>query len=303
MQNCTICPRNCKVDRHRGGGGYCGTDAGLNVASVCLHRGEEPVIGGNTGICNIFFAGCNLRCVFCQNNEISQPCAKEVIFENDQGIILSKIEKILTSGISSVGFVSPSHMIPQMKMIIAGIHEMGFRPVIIYNTNGYDRVETIKDLQEVVDVYLPDYKYVSPEIAFKLSGARNYPEIALKAIREMYYQKGSTLRTDNQGKAENGLLIRHLVLPGMADESKKVLESIADELSTGVSISLMSQYHPAHLAREIPPLDRPLYNSEYEEVADYMHELGFRNGWIQDMESNNNYLPDFSKDHPFEDEV
>ncbi len=138
-------------------------DAGLNVASVCLHRGEEPVIGGKNGICNVFFAGCNLRCVYCQNHEISQPCNVKGIFENDIEKVLHRITGILETGITSVGFVSPSHMIPQMKQIITGIHSSGYKPVIVYNTNSYDRVETIKNLEGLVDVYLPDFKYVSPE--------------------------------------------------------------------------------------------------------------------------------------------
>ncbi len=133
-----------------------------------------------------------------------------------------------------------------------------------------------------------------------MSGAGDYPEVALKAIKEMYFQMGSSLLTDEHGKAERGMLIRHLVLPGLAEESKKVLSIIAEELSTGVNISLMSQYHPMHKADQYPTLNRSLYKSEYDEVVNFMHELGFRNGWVQDMESYQNYLPDFSKDHPFE---
>jgi putative pyruvate formate lyase activating enzyme len=274
-------------------------DASLNVASVCLHKGEEPVIGGKDGICNIFFGGCNLHCVYCQNHEISQPDRPEEINLNDLRGVLDKITAILSPRINTVGFVSPSHMVPQMKQIIAGIHASGYKPVIIYNTNGYDRIETIKDIEGLVDIYLPDYKYISPALSKVFSGAVDYPSIALKAIKEMYYQMGSSLITDDEGKAEKGLLIRHLVLPGHADESRKVLSTIAEELSTGVNISLMSQYHPMHRAQFYPPLNRTLYTKEYDEVVNYMHELGFRNGWIQDMDSNRNYLPDFSQEHPF----
>lgn len=275
-------------------------DAGLNVASVCLHRGEEPVIGGEEGICNVFFAGCNLHCVYCQNHDISQPCGNQSIFENKPEIVLGKIISILETGINSVGFVSPSHMVPQMLLIISALHTKGFHPVIVYNTNSYDKTETLRSLEGVVDIWLPDFKYVSADLAYHYSGARNYPEIALKAIKEMYYQVGSTLHTDEKGKAVRGMLIRHLVLPGYADESKKVMDTIAAELSTGVNISLMSQYHPMHKAGAFPPLNRVLYKSEYEEVVRHMHDLGFRNGWIQDPDSYGNYLPDFSKEHPFE---
>lgn len=301
LHDCTICPRECHADRFGSGTGYCRTDAGLNVASVCIHRGEEPVIGGKDGICNIFFAGCNLRCIYCQNHEISQPSILDGQFENDPGKVITQISGILARGITSVGFVSPSHMIPQMKQIISGLHSLGHKPVIVYNTNGYDKSETIRSLEGMVDVYLPDFKYVSSGPARTFSGASDYPVIALKALKEMYYQMGSTLWTDENGKAERGLLIRHLVLPGYVAESKKVLETIAEELSTGVNISLMSQYHPAHLAGEDKTLNRSLYAGEYGEVVKHMHNLGFRNGWIQDMDSFRNYLPDFSKEHPFEE--
>jgi putative pyruvate formate lyase activating enzyme len=275
-------------------------DSGLNVASVCLHRGEEPVIGGRDGICNVFFAGCNLRCVFCQNHEISQPGRGMGLFENDPAVVIMRISEILSTGVNSVGFVSPSHMIPQMKQIISLMHKAGFKPVIVFNTNSYDKVETIQSLDGVVDVYLPDFKYMTPGLSRKFSGISNYPEIALKAIKEMYYQMGSTLTKDQNGKAERGMLIRHLVLPGYGDESKKVLDTIAEELSTGVNISLMSQYHTMHRAANYPDLNRSLYKPEYDDVVNHMHELGFRNGWVQDMESNLNYLPDFSKEDPFE---
>jgi putative pyruvate formate lyase activating enzyme len=152
----------------------------------------------------------------------------------------------------------------------------------------------------LIDVYLPDYKYVTPEIASEYSGAFDYPEVALKAIKEMYYQKGSTLITDETGRAVNGMLIRHLVLPGHAEESKKVLRSIAEELSPGVNISIMSQYHPTVNVSNHSLLNRTLYRTEYESVVKTMEELGFRNGWIQDMESYRNYQPDFRRANPFE---
>jgi len=187
-----------------------------------------------------------------------------------------------------------------VRAIIEGLNSNGLKPVTVYNTNSYDKAETLRSLEGLIDIYLPDYKYVTPAIAAELSGAADYPSIALKAIKEMYYQKGSNLRTDDNGKAENGILIRHLVLPGYAEESKKVLKSIADEISPGVHISLMSQYHPAFLAENHPDLGRSLYTAEYESVVAEMEKLGFRNGYVQDMESNVSYRPDFSRENPFE---
>jgi len=288
------------VNRFEAGTGYCGMDARMNIASVCVHRGEEPVISGKDGICNIFFAGCNLHCLYCQNHEISQCGLVTGDTRMDLDTILDKIIRILSQGITAVGFVSPSHMVPQVKAIIGGLNSRGFKPVTVYNTNGYDKLETIRSLAGLIDVYLPDYKYFTKETAAEYSDAANYPEVALKAIKEMYFQKGSTLITDDNGRAENGLLIRHLVLPGHAEESKRVLHSIAEELSPGVHISLMSQYHPTAAVIHHPVLNRTLYRTEYEDVVKEMEILGFRNGWVQELDSNLNYRPDFSKENPFE---
>jgi putative pyruvate formate lyase activating enzyme len=288
------------VNRFNGGDGYCGIDAGLNIATICIHRGEEPAINGANGICNIFFSGCNLHCIYCQNHEISQKGSRLM----DQGLgleeVLDKIEEILSTGVTAVGFVSPSHVVPQVKAIIAGLNSRGLRPITVYNTNSYEKIETIRSLSGLIDVYLPDYKYVSQHIASEYSDASDYPEFALKAIKEMYYQKGSTLRVDEEGRAENGMVIRHLVLPGHVEESKKVLKHIAEELSPGVHISLMSQYHPISLVENHPFLKRSVYRSEYELVVEEMEKLGFRNGWVQDMDSYQNYTPDFCKKNPFE---
>jgi len=300
LEDCTLCPRECRINRFEGGSGYCGTDAGMNIASVCIHRGEEPVISGEGGICNIFFAGCNLHCLYCQNHEISQGGTIISTKGTELEEVLDQIVKMLSKGIAAVGFVSPSHVVPQVKAIIRGLNSRGYKPVTVYNTNGYDKQETIRSLSGMIDVYLPDWKYVTKEIATSYSDASDYSEIALKAIKEMYYQKGSTVAIDENGRAENGLLIRHLVLPGHAEESKKVLRSIAEELSPGVHLSLMSQYHPTALVRNHQILNRPLYKAEYESVVETMESLGFRNGWVQDMDSTMNYRPDFSKENPFE---
>jgi len=299
LENCTLCPRECNVNRFEGGTGYCATDAGINIASICIHQGEEPSISGENGICNIFFSGCNLHCLFCQNHEISRP--RSIIRNPGMNLdtAVDQIEEILSLGINTVGFVSPSHVVPQVKAIISSLHSRGLKPTIVYNTNSYDKLETIQNLSGLINVYLPDYKYVTPEIASLYSDASDYPAVALRAMKEMYYQKGSTLVLDEKGYAENGLLIRHLVLPGHVNESKNVLRSVCEELSPGVHLSLMSQYHPTEEVTDHPVLNRPLYKAEYESVIEEMEALGFRNGWIQDMDSYENYRPDFSKENPF----
>jgi putative pyruvate formate lyase activating enzyme len=214
--------------------------------------------------------------------------------------VLDRIEEILSSGITSVGFVSPSHVVPQVKAIIEGLKSRGLKPTTVYNTNSYDKLETIRSLSGIIDVYLPDLKYASKELSSCYSDASDYPVVALKAIREMYYQKGSTLITNESGTAGNGMLIRHLVLPGHVDESKSILRIIAEELSPGVHLSLMSQYHPTEEVSNHPVLSRSLYWEEYNSVVEEMQVLGFRNGWVQDMDSSQTYRPDFSKENPFD---
>jgi putative pyruvate formate lyase activating enzyme len=302
LENCTLCPRECGVNRFMYRTGYCGMDTGLNIASICIHKGEEPSISGEKGICNIFFSGCNLRCIYCQNYDISRPGSviTNMAVTVELHTVLDRLEEILSQGITTVGFVSPSHVVPQVKAIIKGLNSRNLRPVTVYNTNSYDKPETIRSLSGLIDVYLPDYKYVSSELSLNYSDSYDYPAVALKAIKEMYYQKGSVLAVDEGGSAENGMLIRHLVLPGHAEESKTVLRSIAEELSPGVHLSLMSQYYPASQVRNHPVLNRSIYKEEYDDVVKTMEDLGFRNGWVQDMDSYQNYRPDFRKNHPFE---
>jgi putative pyruvate formate lyase activating enzyme len=297
---CRLCPRECGADRLNGVKGYCNTDAGTNIASICIHRGEEPPISGPEGICNIFFSGCNLRCSYCQNYEISRTGSDTRPVTLSFGESIELIIQILNKGIKAVGFVSPSHVVPQLKAIIKALNNRGFYPVTVYNTNGYDKRETIQELEGSIDVYLPDFKYFKSQTAKDFSDASDYTEIALRALKEMYYQKGSVLVRDEYGRAEKGILVRHLVLPGHTGESKKVLSLIAGELSPGINISLMSQYHPTKFVNLHPFLGRRLNQDEYMEVVTEMENLGFRNGWIQDIDSFENYLPDFRKEHPFD---
>lgn len=295
-----MCPRECRIDRFRGGKGYCGMDAGLNISSICIHRGEEPVISGTKGICNVFFAGCNMHCIYCQNHEISRPGTEVPGEGREFEAVLDRIEAFLAAGASSVGFVSPSHVVPQVKAIIRALLARGLKPTVIFNTNSYDKPETLRSLSDMVDIYLPDYKYVTEKIALRYSDTYDYPMVAIRALKEMYWQKGSSLLTDENGTAERGMLIRHLVLPGFSEESIKVLESIAEELSPGVHLSLMSQYHPVSDMRSHPELNRSVYREEYDKVVEAMERLGFRNGYIQDLESYQNYRPNFSREDPFE---
>ena len=213
LEDCALCPRNCHANRLAGKTGYCKSDASFNIASICIHRGEEPAISGTDGICNIFFDHCNLQCIYCQNHQISNNSSNRTIHHADLDKVISRITAILDLGINRVGFVSPSHFIPQMKVIINIIQSLGYKPVWVYNTNGYDKPETLRTLEGIIDVYLPDFKYRDSGLARKYSGAGDYPEIAAKALREMYRQKGAALIVDDNHAAESGIIVRHLVLP------------------------------------------------------------------------------------------
>ena len=206
----------------------------------------------------------------------------------------------MDTGINSVGFVSPSHNIPQIKIIINTLKALGLNPTIVFNSNAYDKVEVLKDMENLIDVYLPDFKYMDKIIAKQYSDVSDYPEVALNAIKEMFHQKGSTVKINKNGYAESGILIRHLVIPGHIENSIAVLRKIAEEISTNVHISLMSQYYPTAKVSRHPVLSRTLTNKEYSKVFDEMGKLNFFNGWVQELDSNKNYIPDFDKIYPFE---
>jgi len=268
------------------------------VSSIFPHKGEEPVISGEKGICNVFFAHCNLQCIFCQNHQISRNTKHGKNWLTDTKIIVDKIKSLLDSGIGMVGFVSPSHQVVQMVEIVNSLNKSGYKPIIVYNSNGYDKVETLKMLEDIVDVYLPDLKYYNSALALKFSGVSDYFQVASKAIKEMYRQKGSSLIRNNEGAANFGMIIRHLVLPGHANDSITLLNFLAEEVSAKLYISLMSQYYPPAGLSLPNELNQHVGIEEYKKVIEVLEKHGFR-GWIQDIESNQYYRPDFESSTPF----
>lgn len=300
LRDCTCCPRDCHADRFGTELGFCMSGAGFSVGSICAHRGEEPVISGSAGICNVFFTRCNMQCVYCQNHQISRR--RESIEENLFSLpeIITRIESILDLGSHAVGFVSPSHFVPQVQVMMNTLCARGRRPVFVYNTSSYDKATTIRALEGEVDVWLPDLKYLDEALGRQYSHTPFYPEVACAALREMFRQKGSNIWLDDKGRITSGLIIRHLVLPGAVENSLKVLRWIAEELSPSVHVSLMSQYHPTPWVENHPRLGRTLDPAEYDEVREELEKLGFYRGWVQEMESAANYRPDFTCDHPFE---
>lgn len=299
LSNCRCCPRECEVDRTRTATGWCRTGERPLVSSVCAHRGEEPAVSGTHGICNVFFAHCNLQCIYCQNHQISRNRSDGLWLE-DIADIVREIERVLATGARGVGFVSPSHFVPQMREIIAQLRERGHDQRYVFNSNGYDKVETLQTLEGTIDSYLPDLKYMDERLAREYSGAPGYPDIATAALREMFRQKGANVFVDDDGYIESGMIIRHLVLPGHVDNSKAVLRWIAEELSPAVHVSLMSQYYPTPAVNGHPQLGRTLRPEEYEEVVAEFERLGFYRGWVQELGSDHSYRPDFELDHPFE---
>jgi len=299
IYNCTCCPRECRADRTSNKLGWCQSGDGIVVSSICAHCGEEPVLSGRHGICNIFFAHCNMQCIYCQNYQISRNRTsghRSMLLED----VVEEIERVLATGARGVGFVSPSHFIPQMLRIVEALNSRGHQETYVYNSNGYDKADVIKMLDGTIGVYLPDLKYMDERLGREYSDTPDYPEVATAAIREMFRQKGANILLDDEDVIKSGLIIRHLVLPGHVENSRAVLRWIADELSPAVHISLMSQYYPTPAVRDHPNLGRTLRREEYEEVIAEFEKLGFWRGWVQELGSPHSYRPDFDRHHPFE---
>ncbi len=298
LRNCTLCPRECRVDRTKDEHGFCRSGLLPVVASYCVHHGEEPVISGTRGSGTIFFGYCNLRCVFCQNHQISQPVRSirnnEVSIERLAGIML----ELQASGCHNINFVSPSHCSAQIVKAVEIAASKGLNIPLVYNSNGYDSLETLKRLEGIIDIYLPDIKYGDDNTAFKYSMAADYVVHSRAAIIEMKRQVGE-LVVDHQGIAKKGLIIRHLVLPNDLSDSEASFRFISEEIGRQTFISTMSQYFPAHKAIKHPLLSRSIRESEYEKVLGWLEKYGLENGWVQDYSSRDYYCPDFGKEQPF----
>jgi len=293
---CVLCPRRCGADRLRGEAGFCGATAQLEVSSVVVHGGEEPVLTGGRGVGNVFLSHCNMRCVFCQNSQISQAPPASPMSPRD---LASELLRLSRSGCPTIGFVSPTHYAPQIVEALSIAAAEGLDRPLVYNSNGYDSVEALRLLDGIFDIYLPDFKYAGEAEAVEYSSAPGYPEAAMSALKEMYRQVGN-LRTDESGTAVEGLIIRHLVLPNDLARTREVLARIAGEISSEVAVSLMAQYNPMHRAMEFPLLSRTLRAREYESAVEALEELGMGNGWTQDWkESPGSWVPDFRQDKPF----
>ncbi len=279
MRSCTLCPRDCRVNRLRGEKGFCGIGKIAGVASANIHTGEEPPISGTRGSGTIFFTGCNMRCRFCQNWPISQLRHGQPTPPQRLASMMLNLQK---RGAHNINLVTPSHVVPQFLAGLAIAARQGLMLPIVYNSNGYEGMEALRLLDGVVDIYMPDIKYSDRDSAARCSCAPDYWDVVRPAIKEMFRQVGN-FEIDEEGIGRRGLLIRHLVLPGGLSGSEKIFEFIATELSTEVPVNLMSQYFPADKAVGDPLLGRGITHEEFAEAEKALHRHGLTNGWIQYM--------------------
>ena len=290
INNCRLCPRNCGVNRDIGELGYCGCGKDMVIARYSLHMWEEPCISGVKGSGTIFFSHCNLRCLFCQNYDISTLNKGKVVSIEEFSDICIELQK---NGANNINLVTGTMYVP---MIVKGIKlakKKGLIIPVIYNTSGYDSVDTIKMLDGVVDVYLPDLKYYDDELADKYSKCRDYFKYASKAVEEMYKQVGKPVFDDN-GMIRRGVIVRHLILPGNINDSKKIIKYLYYKYHDNIIISIMNQYTPIRRL-EYEELNHKIKNKDYDEVINYAYDLGIRNAYIQEEDTQKtSFIPDFS---------
>lgn len=281
MESCVLCGHRCKVNRLKGQLGKCRAGINPTVASFCAHHGEEPMISGKRGSGTIFFSHCCLKCVYCQNYEISQLADGREVGTDELAQIMLNLQD---EGVQNINLVSPTHYGPQIIEALAIARERGLEIPAVYNTGGYDSIELLKALEGKIEIYMPDFKYYNNAAALKYSGAGNYAEVAKAGIAEMFRQAR--------------ILVRHLVLPNDLAGSEKGLDFLAS-LSKDIWVSIMAQYNPQYRAREFPELSRRLSLKEYQRVVDHAEAVGLHNLYVQELGSSETYLPDFNKEDPF----
>lgn len=289
LKECRLCPHECKVNRIEEKVGRCKAGSKIKIALASLHYYEEPCISGENGSGTVFFTGCNMNCKFCQNYKVSQELlGKEISIED----LAEEFLKLQDLKANNINLVTGVIYVPQIIEAIKIAKEKGLKIPIVYNTSGYEKVETIKLLNGYIDIYLPDLKYYYNELAKDLSGVSNYFNMATEVIEEMYNQVGNPVFDEN-GLLKKGLIIRHLVLPNHIRNSKMVLKWIKKNISNDVIVSIMSQYFPTYKAEETDDINRKLTLEEYKEIENYVYELEL-NGYMQDLEDNEEqYVPDF----------
>ena len=291
-KKCNLCPRKCDADRSNGNSGVCGVAGqGIYVTRAALHMWEEPCISGETGSGTVFFSGCPLKCVYCQNYHIAHAeTGKEIEVTRLAEIFLELQEK----GAANINLVTPTHYTPEIVCAVKCAKERGLELPIVYNCSGYESVDTLKMLEGIVDIYLTDFKYMDSAIAKKYSKAENYPEIAKKALEEMVRQTKEA-EFDANGMMKRGVIVRNLLLPGFVNNSKDVVKYVYETYGDEVFLSLMNQYTPLpQVEKNFPELARKVTEEEYDELVDYAIEIGVENGFIQEGETaSESFIPAF----------
>ena len=287
LEKCAICPHNCGINRLNNQIGRCKSKDTVKVALYSTHNFEEPCISGKKGSGTVFFSNCNMNCVFCQNYEISQQGkGKEISIEELADIFIKQQEK----DVENINLVTPTSYVPQIIEAIKIARKNGLKLPIVYNTNGYEKVETLKMLEGYVDIYLPDFKYSDNDLGKRLSKVDNYFEIVTEALKEMYRQTGKAV-FNGEGIMQKGMIIRHLVLPNHILNSRRVLKWINENMHD-VYVSVMAQYFPTYKAKEIDDINRKLTKEEYEQIENYLYRLDLENGYIQELgEHEEEYVP------------
>jgi len=279
LESCVLCPRECRVNRLKGEKGFCGVDAQLWVSSYGPHYGEEPPLSGTSGSGTIFFTFCNLKCVYCQNYSISQLGDGDIVSVQDLAGMMLYLQGI---GCHNINLVTPTHFLPQIVSALVIAVEKGLKIPIVYNTSGYEKVEILKLLDGIIDIYLPDMRYSSEVNSVRYSSTPEYPRFNRTAVKEMFRQVGN-LEVDKKGIARRGLIIRHLVMPEDVSGTEEVLRFIAEEISKDTYISLMAQYRPMYKAIDIPIINRRITREEYKRAIEIAKSLGLRNVWTQSV--------------------
>ena len=288
LYKCEICPRKCEVNRNNNQIGWCKSTDRVKIGLYSTHDFEEPCISGDKGSGTVFFSNCTMNCIFCQNYEISQlGKGKEISIEELANIFIKQQEK----GVHNINLVTPTSYVYQIIEAIKIAKAKGLNIPIVYNTNGYENIETIKALNGYVDVYLPDLKYAEEKLAIEYSGAKNYFEVATNAIKEMIKQVGN-IKLNEDGIIQKGVIIRHLVLPNHIENSKKVLLWIKQNLPNDIYVSIMAQYFPTYKAKENQKLNRKLTKKEWKQIEKYVEEIDIENGFIQELgDHEEEYVP------------
>ena len=291
MKECRVCPRNCGADRLSDQKGFCRAGAEIILARAALHMWEEPCISGKEGSGAVFFSGCSLGCKFCQNGQISRGQTGEKVTADRLADIFMELQQ---QKANNINLVTAGHFLPQVAEAIEKSRNRGLQIPVVYNSSGYEKSEMLKLLEGLVDIYLPDFKYMDPELAEKYSYARDYPEVAKEALKEMVRQTG-TLEFDRRGIMKKGVIVRHLLLPGHVKDSRRVLEYLLSTYGKEIYISLMNQYTPMPAMKDDPRLSRKVTDREYQRLIDYGLQLGLENGFIQEGETaKESFIPEFN---------